>query len=70
MFGGLGCEVFGWRVLGFGEVEMDRTVTGLGFRVYGIELKDLEVYRGTSLIRNRTALGRQSRTMPRALWGS
>jgi len=29
-----------------------------------------EVYRGTSLVRNRRRLGPYSRTMPRALWGS
>ena len=30
----------------------------------------LDVYRGTSLTRNRRPLGPYSRTMPRALWGS
>jgi hypothetical protein len=32
--------------------------------------RDQVIYRGTSLIRNRTPLGPYSRAMPRALWRS
>ena len=41
-----------------------------GYEPFDLERHAEEVYRGTSLIRNRCRLGPYSRTMPRALWGS